>query len=67
MSDSHSLFRETPLRSPFTPRNHRYNFNHDSRLTPFQSYPPPQPDDFSDTREDIYGTNICTRKAMANM
>lgn len=67
MSNSHSLFRETPLRSPLAFRNPSYNFNHDSRFTPQKSYGLDQPDEYPNNREDVYGTNICVRKVLASI
>jgi hypothetical protein len=55
MSESHSIFRETPLRSPFTP------------VHPKTQQPYPRSDMEPEEGEHIYGTTINIRHAMAAM
>jgi hypothetical protein len=56
ISESQSLFRETPLRSPFTPLQPK---GHSAAYA--------RPEMEPEEGEHIYGTTINIRRAMANM
>lgn len=63
MFDSQShIFRETPLRSPITPRNQRSNYIHSTPNAHLA-----QTDMYPEEGEHIYGTTIRIRKAMAGI